>query len=290
MTDPAVGRKNPKAKWSEDNSGQQSDGDAIVNTDGLAGLFSLAGRTAAITGGTGGIGSMIARGFLLAGAKVLITGRSEKAVEQMAQSLTNFGVCLPLVGDIGTARSRENLIQSITAVAPDLSIFVNNAGVSRTQALGQCTDDALDEVYEVNFKAGLMMIQGLLPILKANASVDRPAHIINIGSSAGFSTFMPGAYAYSPGKAAVHHLTKGLGRELAPHNIRVNAIAPGVFPTKMAKEITDNETIADQVRQMIPAGRWGDGDDIGALAIAIASNRYMVGNIIPIDGGLALGG
>lgn len=246
----------------------------------LQSLFSLEGRTALITGGTSGIGEMIARGLLAAGAGVWITGRSIETAADKAQELSQFGVCRAIAGDLATAEGRAHVVAEVRAQASDLSILVNNAGMTEYGALGAYSEAQWDAVYDLNVKAPFMLMQDLWPLLKANATERHPSQVINIGSVAGLRPHSHEIYAYGGSKAALHHLTRVMAKRLAPDRIHVNAIAPGLFPSQLS---------AGRSVGKIPAGRPGEPQDIAALAIAMVSNAYMTGEVVLLDGGLMLG-
>jgi NAD(P)-dependent dehydrogenase (short-subunit alcohol dehydrogenase family) len=255
---------------------------------GLHRLFALEGRTALVTGGTGGIGEMIARGLLIAGARVFITGRDAGAVAEKAAELCGSGDCEAMTADVATQRGRDALVVETAERAPALSILVNNAGMTAHNPLGSYTEAQWDAVYGLNVKAPFFLIQALRGVLKANASPGQPSQVINVGSVAALVSTTPDSYAYGGSKAALHHLTRVLARKLAGDGIHVNAIAPGLFPSKMSAWIVDDDTLRDGALNNIPAGRLGQADDIAAVAISIAASRYLTGDIIAVDGGLGL--
>jgi NAD(P)-dependent dehydrogenase (short-subunit alcohol dehydrogenase family) len=251
-------------------------------------MFSLAGRTALVTGGTSGIGRMIAEGLLGAGARVLIVGRDAAKTAAIANELDPGGACIPVAADVTRDDGREALVERARAEAPDLSILVNNAGITAHAPYGSYPASHFDEVMSLNVKAPFLIAQALHPVLKANASDARPAHVINIGSVAALMTTTPDSYAYGPSKAAVHHMTRVLARKLAPDRICVNAIAPGLFPSRMSAWITEDAQAVKAMTERIPMGRLGEPGDIAALAVYVASSRYLTGAVIPLDGGMAL--
>jgi NAD(P)-dependent dehydrogenase (short-subunit alcohol dehydrogenase family) len=251
-------------------------------------LFALEGRAALVTGGTSGIGEMIARGLLIAGARVFITGRDARVAAKRAAELCRFGDCEAMTADVATQRGREALVAEVIERVPSLSILVNNAGMTAHNPFGSYTEAQWDAVYGLNVKAPFFLVQALRNVLKANACPEQPSQVINVGSVAGFVSTTPDSYAYGGSKAALHHLTRVLARKLAGDGIHVNAIAPGLFPSKMSAWIVDDDTLRDGALNNIPAGRLGQADDIAAVAISIAASRYLTGDIIAVDGGLGL--
>jgi NAD(P)-dependent dehydrogenase (short-subunit alcohol dehydrogenase family) len=255
---------------------------------GLYRLFTLQGRTALVTGGTSGIGEMIARGLLIAGARVFITGRDAGVAAAKAAELSGYGQCEAMTGDVATQRGRDDLVAETAERVPSLSILVNNAGMTAHNPFGNYTEAQWDAVYGLNVKAPFFLVQALRSVLKANASPEQPSQVINVGSVAGFVSTTPDSYAYGGSKAALHHLTRVLARKLAGDGIRVNAVAPGLFPSKMSAWIVDDDALHRGALNNIPAGRLGHADDIAAVAIMIAASRYLTGDVIAVDGGLGL--
>lgn len=252
--------------------------------------FSLQGRTALVTGGSRGIGQMIAKGFLEAGARVFICARDAEVCAQAAADLRAFGDCHSLVADLSSEAGVQSLVEQLKAHTERLDILVNNAGATWGAPLQSYPEKAWEKLMRLNVTAVFSCIQQLLPLLRAAASADQPARIINIGSVAGINSNSLQAYAYGPSKAAVHHLTRLLAKDLVHEHINVNLIAPGHFPSKMTGHLAkDAEALAQNLEE-IPMHRWGREEEMAALAISLASaaGAYMTGNIIPIDGGCCL--
>lgn len=252
--------------------------------------FSLAGRTALVTGGSRGIGRMIAKGFLQAGARVIICSRKKDECEATARELGEYGDCLALSADLSSEDGARQLYADLHAHCQQLDILVNNAGTSWGAPLEAFPVKGWEKVMQLNVTSVFSCIQQLLPLLRKAGSDANPARVINIGSVAGISAFGEQAYSYGPSKAAVHQLSRMLAKELVGEHINVNVIAPGRFPSKMTSHIqNDAEALAEDCR-FIPMKRWGREDEMAALAIMLASTAgaYMTGNIIPIDGGFTL--
>ncbi|WP_373187047.1 SDR family oxidoreductase [Halopseudomonas sp.] len=252
--------------------------------------FSLAGRTALVTGGSRGIGKMIAKGFLEAGARVIICSRKKDECEATAQELSQYGECLAISADLSSEEGARQLHSDLQPHCEQLDILVNNAGTSWGAPLEDFPVKGWEKVMQLNVTSVFSCIQQLLPLLRKAGSETSPARVINIGSVAGISAFGEQAYSYGPSKAAVHQLSRMLAKELVGEHINVNVIAPGRFPSKMTSHIqADPEALAEDCK-FIPMKRWGREDEMAALAIMLASTAgaYMTGNIIPIDGGFTL--
>lgn len=253
--------------------------------------FSLQGRTALVTGGTRGIGRMIAQGFLEAGATVYICARNQEAVLQAASELSEFGQCVGISADLATEAGIDALVKTLSDKTASLDILVNNAGTTWGAPLESFPMSGWDKVMQLNVTSIFTCIQKLLPLLKNAANAQNPARIINIGSVAGITASGENAYSYGPSKAALHQLSRMLAKELVSEHININVIAPGRFPSRMTKHLLNDEQAMAQDCAIIPMKRWGQEEEISALAISLASKAgaYMTGAIIPIDGGFHLG-
>ncbi|MFO7704568.1 MAG: RhlG family 3-oxoacyl-ACP reductase [Halopseudomonas sp.] len=252
--------------------------------------FSLKGRTALVTGGSRGIGRMIAQGFLEAGARVIICSRKLDECEATAAELAEYGECIAVSADLSSEAGAKALFSALQAHTEHLDILVNNAGTSWGAPLEDFPVKGWEKVMQLNVTSVFSCIQQLLPMLRKAGNAQSPARVINIGSVAGISAFGEQAYSYGPSKAAVHQLSRMLAKELVGEHINVNVIAPGRFPSKMTSHIhNDPEALAEDCRH-IPMQRWGREEEMSALAIMLASTAgaYMTGNIIPIDGGFTL--
>lgn len=255
-------------------------------TESLDSLFSLEGRSALITGGNGGVGAMLARGLLIAGARVMIAGRDEEKGRETVGRLSEFGECRFLRSDLASAAGIDRLAAETSELMPGLDVLVNNAGVNLGSESAKPAADEFDLTMSLNVRAPFLLVRALQPVLKSNASAQRPAHIVNTGSIAGISTDSL-SDTYGPSKAALHHLTKMLARRLAPDHIHVNAIAPGLFHSDMTAPLVENEQKRQAAVSRIPVGHMGEADDLATLVIALISNGYMTGCVIPLDGGMS---
>jgi len=249
-------------------------------------LFSIAGKTALVTGGSRGIGRMIAGGFVEAGAKVYVSSRRADACEAVAAELSEVGVCTALPADLSTESGCRELAEELTRREDRLDVLVNNAGNTWGAPLEEFDDAAWDRVLSLNVKGVFHTTKFLLPLLDAAATDDDPARVVNIGSIDGIHVPMLETYSYAASKAAVHQLTRHLARKLAPR-ITVNAIAPGPFESKMMAATL--EAFGAQIVAGAPMKRIGRPDDMAGAAIYLASRAgaYLTGVILPVDGGIA---
>jgi NAD(P)-dependent dehydrogenase (short-subunit alcohol dehydrogenase family) len=250
-------------------------------------LFSVAGKVALVTGGSRGIGFMIARGFVEAGARVYISARKADACEAAAAELSQQGVCISLPADLSTEAEARRLAAAIAAREPAVHILVNNAGANWGAPLAEFPDEAWDKVLALNVKAIFHLTRAMLPQLEKAASAADPARVINIGSIDGLSVPDLETYAYSASKAAVHHLTRVLAKKLAPRRITVNAVAPGPFESKMMAQTLRN--FGKLIVESCPLKRIGEPEDMAGIAIYLASRAgaYVTGAVIPVDGGIS---
>jgi NAD(P)-dependent dehydrogenase (short-subunit alcohol dehydrogenase family) len=250
-------------------------------------LFSVAGKTVLVTGGSSGLGYAMAQAYLESGARVYITGRKPAPLDVARAALAAHGDVRAIQGDVATPEGLE-AIRSALAGEDRLHVLVNNAGITWGASLEKFPAEAWDSVMGVNVKAPFLLVQALVGKLQAAATEDDPARVINVGSIYGVTSQVLRAWSYAASKAAIHQLTKVLAAELAARRILVNAIAPGFFPSKMTHFIASDEGRMDEMRKLIPLGRAGTPDDIGALAIYLGSraSSYMTGNVIPLDGGV----
>jgi NAD(P)-dependent dehydrogenase (short-subunit alcohol dehydrogenase family) len=248
------------------------------------GLFDLTGKKALVTGGTRGIGLMIARGLLDAGASVTISSRGVEACEQARHELSPYGDVVAVPADLSTEAECQRLAATVEG---PLHILVNNAGATWGAPLEEFPASAWDKVLNLNLKSPFFLTRALLPRLQEAASDDDPARVINIGSIDGLRVPSLPTYSYSSSKAAVHMLTKVLAKELGPKRITVNAIAPGPFESKMMAATLD--AFGDAIAAAAPLGRIGRPDDMAGTAVFLSSRAgsYITGAVIPVDGGIA---
>jgi NAD(P)-dependent dehydrogenase (short-subunit alcohol dehydrogenase family) len=247
-------------------------------------LFSLQGRTALITGGSRGIGRMIAEGFLAQGARVYISARKSEACDETAKELSAFGHCVSLPADVSTLEGAQGLVQAYGKHEKTLDILVNNAGAAWGAPYDEFPESGWDKVVDLNLKTPFFLTQALTPMLRA-AATDHQAKVINIASIDGVSVNPQETYSYAASKAGLIHLTRRMALRLAKDNIVVSAIAPGAFASSMNKDARDH---ADEVKQRIPAGRIGTPEDMAGAAIFLASRAgdYVMGSTLIVDGGV----
>lgn len=256
----------------------------------VAELFSVKGRVAVVTGATSGIGRHIATGLAAAGAKVYICARTKAKVTKAAADIageTN-GEVIGLSADLSSLAGIEALVAAVTARESALHILVNNAGTLSDAPVDDFPESGWDEVMDLNLKAPFFAMQKFLPLLRAGATADRPASVINIGSVGALKIGPREVYAYQASKAAIHWLVKSLGKRLGRDNITVNAIAPGFFESEMT--VITSDEMRQMVVSMVPRGRVGTPEDVAGAAIYLASRAgaYVTGSVIPVEGGLAI--
>ncbi len=247
-------------------------------------LFSLAGRTALVTGGSRGIGRMIAAGFLAQGAKVYISARKAEACDATARELAAGGTCISLPADVSTAEGVKALVAAYAARESSLDILVNNAGAAWGEPFDAFPEKGWDKVVDLNMKTPFFLTQALIGLLRKGAAV-RPAKVINIASIDGISVNPQETYSYAASKAGLIQLTRRMALRLAQDNIVVSAIAPGAFASEMNRDARDN---AAEVIRHIPAGRIGTDEDMAGAAIYLAARAgdYVMGSTLVVDGGV----
>ena len=256
-------------------------------TTNLTDLFSLAGKSALVTGGSRGIGEMIARGLLVAGARVCISARKADALAATAERLGELGDVHAIAADVSSAEGARTLAQAVREWSPQLHVLVNNAGATWGAPIEDFPPEGFDKVISTNVTGVFYLTAALLGELRAAAAPGDPARVINIGSIDGLGVPLMENYPYSASKAAVHQLTRHLAKRLAGDHITVNAIAPGPFESKMMAFALGNPELREQIAAGIPLGRIGRPDDMAGTAVFLASRAgsYLSGAIIPVDGG-----
>jgi NAD(P)-dependent dehydrogenase (short-subunit alcohol dehydrogenase family) len=254
----------------------------------MDGLFDVSGKTALVTGGSRGIGLMIARGLVRGGARVIVSSRKGGELEASAKQLAELGDCEAIQGDVSTPEGAAALAQQTQERFPQLNILVNNAGVTWGAPLEEFPASGWDRTAHTNVEGVFHLTVALLPALRAAADAEDPARVINIGSIDGLRTPELENYSYSASKAGVHMLTRHLAKRLAPEHITVNAIAPGPFQSKMTAFMLDDAERRELVEQKVPLARIGRPDDAAGLSIFLCSRAgsYLTGTVIPLDGGI----
>lgn len=250
-------------------------------------LFSVRGKTAVVTGGSRGIGRMIATGLLEAGAEVIVSSRKADELEQAAAELSAIGDCVAVPADLSSQEGAVALAGAVRERWDRLDILVNNAGATWGEPIESYPDKAWDRVLDINVRGVFQLTVALLDLLRASASDDDPARVLNIGSIDGLRVPPMESYAYSASKAAVHQLTRHLAKRLAAERITVNAIAPGPFESKMMAFVLDDPDTRAMVEEQVPLGRIGHPDDVAGTVRFLSSRAgaYLTGTVIPLDGG-----
>ena len=249
-------------------------------------LFDLSGMTAVVSGGTRGIGLMIARGLLAAGARVYVSSRKADACAVAERELSQYGTVTAIPADLSTEPECLRLAQEVADRELALNVLVNNAGATWGAPLAEFPAAAWDKVVDLNLKAPFFLTRAFLPLLEAAGTRDDPARVINIGSIDGLHVPSLPTYSYSASKAGLHHLTRVLARDLGPRHITVNAVAPGPFESKMMAATL--QAFGAAIAESAPLRRIGRPDDMAGVAVYLASRAgaYVTGAVIPVDGGL----
>lgn len=253
----------------------------------VSSLFSVEGKVALVTGGSRGIGEMIVRGLVTSGVRTYLSSRSVEACEALAEELASDGHCVALPADVSTPEGCDGLAEAFRQHEDQLHVLVNNAGATWGAPLGEYPAHGFDKVMDTNVRAPFLLTQALLPSLEAAASAEDPGRVIMIGSTDGLAVPSFESYAYSASKAAVHMLARHVGKAVAARDITVNAIAPGLFPSKMTAFLFDEHEA--EVVAAIPRGRAGTPEDLVGTVIYLASRAgaYTTGAVLAVDGGYA---
>jgi len=251
-------------------------------------LFDVSGKTALVTGGSRGIGLMIARGLVQAGARVIVSSRKSADIQAAAAELATLGDCHAIAADISTQDGARELAASVRERFPALDILVNNAGAAWGAPLEEFPAGGWQKVIGTNVEGVFFLTIALLEQLRAAAHVEDPARVINIGSINGLQPPAVENYSYSASKAAVHMLTRHLAKRLASEHITVNAIAPGPFESRMMAFALEDPEARAAIESSVPLGRIGHPDDVAGLTLFLASRAgaYLTGTVIPLDGGI----
>jgi NAD(P)-dependent dehydrogenase (short-subunit alcohol dehydrogenase family) len=249
-------------------------------------LFDLAGKVAVVTGGSRGIGLMMARGLLEAGASVIISSRDAAACDRAVEELAPWGSVSAVPADLSTEAECLRLAREVSEQQARVDILVNNAGATWGAPLEEYPEGAWDKVLALNLKGPFFLTRAFLDLLTASGTADDPARVINVGSVDGLHVPALPTYAYSTSKAALHQLTRVLARELGPRHVTVNAVAPGPFESKMMAATL--ASFGDAVAAMSPLGRIGRPDDMAGAVVYLASRAgsYVTGAVLPVDGGI----
>ncbi len=250
-------------------------------------LFDLTGKTAVVSGGTRGIGLMIARGLLQAGAsKVYISSRRAEGCADAERELSKYGQATAIRADLSTEAECLRLAREVAERESAVHVLVNNAGATWGAPLEEFPAAAWDKLLDLNLKSPFFLTRAFLPMLEAAGTHDDPARVINIGSIDGLRVPPMQTYAYSASKAGLHHLTRVLARELGPRHITVNAVAPGPFESKMMAATL--RSLGDAIAEAAPLRRIGRPDDMAGAAVFLSSRAgaYVTGTVVPVDGGI----
>jgi len=256
----------------------------------LKNLFSIDGKVALVTGGSRGIGAMIARGYVENGARVYISSRKAEVCDAYAAELSAAGTCVSLPADLSSMDGIKALAAALAEREERLDILVNNAGAAWGAPFAEFPESGWDKVMDLNVKAPFFLTLALLPQLEAAASDADPARVINIGSIDGIGTPRAETYSYPASKAGIIHLSRVMAYRLAPRRITVNAVAPGPFESQMMAATLREQ--GDAIRAMVPLNRIGTPADMAGVAIYLASRAgaYVTGATIQVDGGSVIAG
>jgi NAD(P)-dependent dehydrogenase (short-subunit alcohol dehydrogenase family) len=255
----------------------------------MSDLFSVAGKVAVVTGGSRGVGLMIARGLVQAGARVYISARKADACDAAAAELSRGGDCISVPADLSRQAGAQVLRQGVAAREERVHLLVNNAGVTWGAPIEEYSEEGFEKVLNTNVKGVFFTTAAFLGLLRAAGTAEDPARVVNIGSVDGLSVPALESFAYSASKAGVHMLTRHLARRLVGEHINVNAIAPGLFPSKMTAFMFASPELEAGLLERIPMRRAGTEEDIAGTVIFLASRAgaYVTGAVIPVSGGVA---
>jgi NAD(P)-dependent dehydrogenase (short-subunit alcohol dehydrogenase family) len=249
-------------------------------------LFDLTGKVAVVSGGTRGIGLMMARGLLEAGASVYISSRKAETGQTAVKELSKYGTVISVPADLSREEECIRLAGEVARFEERVHVLVNNAGTNWAAPIEEFPAVGWDKVVDLNLKTPFYLTRAFLPLLEAAATADDPARVINVGSIDGLRVPEFHTYSYAASKAGLHQLTRVLARELGPRHITVNAVAPGPFESRMMAATLD--AFGDQIAAESPLGRIGRPDDMAGVAIFLSGrgSAYVTGAVIPVDGGI----
>ena len=258
----------------------------------IASLFGLDGKVAVVTGGSRGIGYMIAAGLVSNGVTTYITARKAEACDEAAaelDALSDTASCPSLPADLATEEGIASFVERLGERTDAVDVLVNNAGAAWGAPLGEFPETGFDKVMDINVKAPFMLTQALLPALEARATPDDPSRVIMIGSIDGIRVPVGDNFSYSAAKAGIHMLARHLGAELVRRNVTVNSVAPGPFESKMMAYVLDSEDKREQVASSVPRRRIGTAEDVAGTVIFLASRAgaFTTGAVVPVDGGIS---
>ena len=252
-------------------------------------LFDVEGRRAVVTGGSRGIGRMIAEGLLTNGAEVVIASRKEDELSASRDDLSRIGEVHAVPADLSSPEQVADFAAAVTDhYGGELDILVNNAGAVWGAPVDEFPAAGFDKVLDINVRAPFLLTQALLPALRAAAAPDTPSRVVNVGSVDGIRTPVMDNFSYSASKAGVHQLTRHLAMTLVEDDITVNAIAPGPFESRMMAFALDSPEGRAAVAERVPMGRIGSPEDVAGAVIFLCSRAgaYLTGAVIPVDGGI----
>ncbi len=255
----------------------------------ISNLFDVSGKVAIVTGGSRGIGEMIAEGLVSNGVRTYITARKAEACDATAERLSAIGECISIPADLSTAEGLAAFVAEFSSRESSLDILVNNAGAAWGAPLGEFPEKGFDKVMDINVKAPFMLAQALLPQLKVNATPENPGRIIMIGSIDGIKVPFGDNFSYSASKAGIQMLGRHLAKFVVGDNITVNSIAPGPFESQMMAYVLTDDEARKRVAAMVPRGRIGSPEDVAGTVIYLSSRAgaFLTGATIPVDGGIS---
>ncbi|WP_299071731.1 SDR family NAD(P)-dependent oxidoreductase [uncultured Paraglaciecola sp.] len=250
----------------------------------MTNFFSVAGKVAIVTGGSSGIGAMIARGFVESGVKTYITARKLEQLEETAAELSALGECIAIQSDLSTMAGVDTFTDEMLKRESKIDILINNAGAAWGAPVEEFPESGWDKVMDLNVKSIFFLSKGLLPALRLAGTADEPSRIVNIASVNGITHPHMDNYSYSASKAAVIQMTRHMAADLRPSHVNINAIAPGLFPSKMTKHVLAHE---QEIANKLPARKIGELADVAGTAIYLCSraSNYVCGHTVVLDGG-----